>query len=170
MEQLIGDYKIFFSYLYKHLTEIDIPIEGFALSHLNYRVATMHEYETTRERLKDFSKEFVETQFNGRAVSVFILKEPLVLAKGFAVPLIELPAPREAHTYPTGLEHLGINVGDKLPEFKEKYKDIITGVKDRRPYCYPAFITFENGITAKFYERSLREVVLLQGWKFEKLQ
>jgi len=84
--------------------------------------------------------------------------------------LIELPAPREAHTYPTGLEHLGINVGEKLPEFKEKYKDVITGVKDRRPYCYPAFITFENGTSAKFYERSLREVILLQGWKFEKLQ
>lgn len=169
MEQIIGDYKTFFEYLNHRLREIDIAIDGYSLSHLNYRVETIPEYEQLRDELKKFCKEFVETQFNGRAVSIFVLKDPLQLATGYAVPLIELPAPHKEHTYPKGLEHIGITVGEKLPEFKEKYKDVITGFKDYRPYAYPAFITFENGTTVKFYERSLREVVLLEGWKFEEL-
>jgi hypothetical protein len=83
--------------------------------------------------------------------------------------MIELPAPRAAHMYPSGLEHLGINIGDDLPIFKERYKDVITDIKDRRPYCWPACITFPNGHTAKFYERSLYDVVLMQGWTFKRL-
>jgi hypothetical protein len=71
--------------------------------------------------------------------------------------------------YPSGLEHLGINIGDDLPIFKERYKDVITDIKDRRPYCWPACITFPNGHTAKFYERSLYDVVLMQGWTFKRL-
>jgi len=49
----------------------------------------------------------VETQFNGRAVSILILKEPLLLEDGFTVSMIELPAPRAVHMYPSGLESIG---------------------------------------------------------------
>lgn len=38
------------------------------------------------------------------SISILILQQPLILEDGFQVSMIELPAPRPAHMYPTGLE------------------------------------------------------------------
>ena len=111
----------------------------------------------------------METLFNGRAVSILILKSPLELEGGFSVSVIELPAPRPAHMYPSGLESVGIFIGHELPEFKQRYRDKLTGVKEHGKHCQPAFITFDNDKTVKFYDHTLEEIILLQGWRFEQL-
>ncbi len=165
IKRLIGDYEGFFAEVKAGLDGIGIDISRMPLSHLNYRVETAAEYVRVRDGLKAHCRQFVETQFNGRAVSILVLEVPVKLADGYEVSVIELPAPRPAHMYPRGLEHLGIVVGEDLPAFKAKYARVITGVKDRRPYCFPAFITFAGGVTAKFYERDLLEVVRMQGWE-----
>ena len=83
------------------------------MSHLLYRTCEQSEYEQLRDELVKYSSEFVETQFNGRAVSILILKDPLVLADSFVVDMIELPAPRVEHMYPSGLESIGLVVTDR---------------------------------------------------------
>lgn len=166
---IIGDYKAFFSDLLYRMHNIGIDCIGMPLSQLLYRVSTVTEYEQLRDQLKPFCREFVETEFNGRAVSIAILKEPLILSRGFTVSVIELPAPRLAHMYPTGLESVGIHVGSDLPEFNRKYRDVLMGIKDHGTYCKPSFVTFDNEKTVKFYDYSLSEIVLLQGWQFENL-
>lgn len=162
VQQIIGDYKAFFSDILVRLTKVFIDIEGMPISHLCYRVTTIPEYEKTRDQLKAFCAAYAETRYNERPISMLLLKEPLVLSEDYSVSLIELPAPRTAHTYQSGLEHVGIIVGETLPRFKELYKAVLTGEKDRGPYCQPAFITFDNGKTAKFYERSLQEALRLE--------
>jgi predicted metalloenzyme YecM len=167
LEQLIGDYQTFFSDLLHRLKNSGINITGMPLSHLLYRVTTLSEYEMLRDQLKVFCCEFVETQFNDRAVSILILKEPLVLEEGFIVSMIELPAPRLVHMYPSGLESIGVTVGKTLPSFINQYHDVLTGIKDHGEHCQPAYITFNNDKTAKFYDISLREIVILQGWSID---
>ncbi len=169
IEQLIGNYQAFFSDLLHRLKKVGISMSGMPMSHLLYRVATIPEYEALRDQLKVFCSEFVETQFNGRAVSVLILKKPLMLEDGFAVSMIELAAPRSVHMYPSGLESIGMVVGKTLPQFIKQHSNVLTGVKDHGEHCQPAFITFENDKTAKFYDISLREIVALQGWEIAKL-
>ena len=71
--------------------------------------------------------------------------------------------------YPSGLESIGVVVGDGLPPFIMLNDEVLSGVKDHGEHCQPAFITFDNDKTAKFYEISLREIVIRQGWKIEKL-
>ncbi len=164
LEQLIGNYQTFFSDLLHRLKNLGVNITGMPLSHLLYRVTTLSEYEMLRDQLKAFCCEFVETQFNDRAVSILILKEPLMLEDGFMVSMIELPAPRSVHMYPRGLESIGVTVGKKLPSFIKQYHDVLTGIKDHGEHCQPAFITFDNDKTAKFYDISLREIVIRQGW------
>lgn len=164
IEQIIGNYKAFFSDLLYRMKKLGIDISGMPMSHLLYRTTTLPEYENLRNELKKYCSEFVETQFNGRAVSILILAKPLQLEGGFTVSMIELPAPRAVHTYPSGLESIGVVVGKSLPNFIEKYRDVLTGVKDHGVHCQPAFVTFENDKTAKFYDISLREIVILQGW------
>lgn len=79
--------------------------------------------------------------------------------------MIELPAPRLAHMYPSGLESIGVIVGKSLPELINNHNHELTGVKDHGKYCQPAFITFDNEKTIKLYDISLREIVIHQGWK-----
>src|SRR5471030_2018976 len=107
IEQLIGNYQAFFSNILHQLKRVGIIISGMPMSHLLYRVTTLSEYEYLRDQIKQLCCEFVETQFNGRSVSILILQEPLILEEGFQVSMIELPAPRPAHIYPSGLESIG---------------------------------------------------------------
>jgi predicted metalloenzyme YecM len=169
IEHFIGDYKAFFSDLLHRMKKVEINIKGLPMSHLLYRVVTLAEYEALRDNLKSFCSEFVETQFNGRAVSVLGLKKPLQLEAGFEVSVIELPAPRPVHMYPSGLESIGVIVGKSLPAFIKQHSSVLTGVKDHGEHCQPAFITFDNDKTSKFYDISLNEIIALQGWKLEKV-
>jgi predicted metalloenzyme YecM len=166
IENLIGDYQAFFSDLLNRMKQAGISIQGMPLSHLLYRTATLPEYEKLRDELKRYCSEFVETQFNGRAVAILVLAQPLQLEDGFTVAMIELPAPRAVHMYPSGLESIGVVVGKKIPDFIKQYQAVLTGVKDHGQHCQPAFITFDNDKTSKFYDISLREIVRLQGWEF----
>ena len=169
IEQIIGDYHGFSTDLMVRLATKSIDIMGLRLSHITYRVTTMEEYTEIRDQLKGFCREFVETQFNGRSISILLLKKALILTESCSVSMIELPAPRAVHMYPNGLEHLGIIVGNTLPQFKTCYKNVLTGEKDHGEFCRPAFITFNNGKTVKFYDRSLEEILLLEGWKLQRL-
>jgi predicted metalloenzyme YecM len=169
IKDMIGDYDIFFSDLLSRLKKCDIDVTDMPMSHLTYRTTTESEYETLRDQLKIDCSEFVETQFNGRAVSIHILKKPLLLEDGFTVSMIELAAPRTQHMYLSGLESMGIIIGKKLPVFINEYKNALSGVKDHGEHCQPAFITFNNDKTAKFYNISLREIVILQGWQIERI-
>jgi len=57
----------------------------------------------------------------------------------------------------------------ELPEFIKAHNAVLTGVKEHGEHCQPAFITFDNDKTAKFYNISLREIVLLQGWNIARI-
>lgn len=170
IEKIIGNYQEFFSDLLNRMKKAGINIEGMPLSHLLYRTVTTPDYEKLRDELKNYCSEFVETQFNDRAVSILILEKPLLLEDDFTVSMIELPAPRSVHMYPSGLESIGVIVGKQLPEFIKQYDDVLTGVKYHGEHCQPAFITFDNDKTSKFYDISLREIVRLQGWEIEKVK
>lgn len=165
IQQVIGDYESFFADVLLQLKKLHIDIQGMPVSHICYRVATISEYETIRDQLKPLCSQYNEHNFNGRPISLFILKIPLTLSKDFTTSMIELPSPRQTHMYPTGFEHVGIVIGKGLTEFKKKYKDIFTGEKDRKYYTLP-FVTFPNGSSVKFYEHSLKEIVELEGGKF----
>lgn len=170
IENLIGDYQTFFSDILSGVKKSGINITDKVLSHLTLRVETQTEYTYLRDEILNVCREFVETQFNGRAVSILILKKPLILEDDYRVEMIELAAPRSVHMYPTGLESLGFMIGKDLPAFIKKHRDVLTGIKDHGIHCKPAFLTFENEKTAKFYDISLREIVQLQGWKIAHLK
>lgn len=157
----------FYYSLENELNNVELKTIGMDVSHICFRVATQSEYQSIQIMMKSNSNEFVETQFNGRAVSIFVLKKAIKVSNSHEISVVELPAPRESHTYRTGLEHIGYIVDD-LDTFKVEFKSILSGEKIR-PFTIPAFIEFENSITAKFYEQALYEIIKLQGFKFETL-
>lgn len=166
---LIGAYKAFFSDLIYRMNLVHIDIGGMPLSHLLYRTETLAEYETLRDDLKKFCCKFVETQFNGRAISVLVLKEPLLLADGFQVSTIELPAPKSEQQHSSGLESIGVIIGAALSTFIQQHKSVLTSIKQGGEHSQLASITFNNNKTAKLYDVSLTEIVTAQGWVMELL-
>lgn len=163
---LIGDYQGFFSDLLKRTKLAGIDISNKPISHLLYRTTSTDEYETLRDELKPCCNGFVETQHKGRAIALLILREPLLLGDGHQVSAIELPAPKPNKPCDSGLESIGIIIGDELPQFIEKHKETLTEIKNQGQL---ASITFDNNKAAKFYMRPLKETVTSQGWMIDKL-
>ena len=65
-----------------------------------------------------------------------------------------------------GLEHVGFVVGDALESFVTRFSDVLDGRQDQGAYCKPAYLLFDNGTRAKFYQLPLKRVVELEGHSF----
>lgn len=166
MENILGDYRTFFRDLRQRTVDAGIDIAGCPLSHVAFRTATLEEYDDVQARLKPWCRANVENAWNGRRIDKLLLKEPLELDEGWPVSLIELIPPPHRKDWPMGLEHLGVVIGESFDEFTREHRGRFTGRQDQGPYCQPAYISFENGRTVKFYRHSLHDVVEMEGRPF----
>src|SRR5436190_11924155 len=80
LENIIGNYNTFFEDLLNRVRKAGIEVPNVPIVNFLYRASTLPEYETLKNKLMPLSKEFCESQFNGRAVSTFVLKEKIKLA------------------------------------------------------------------------------------------
>lgn len=166
IKKILGDYDLFFAQIVENLHSLNVDIANLPLSHLGYKCKSVEEYESVRDALLRKSDSIVENVHNGRPIAKIILSEPLQLNGGFEVSLMEIMPPKNSQAQIDGLEHCGFVVGDKLDDFVDKHKTVITGIQDQGPYCQPAFIIFKDGLRAKFYKYSLKRVVELEGRQF----
>lgn len=165
-EDIIGDYRTFFGDVLARTRRAVGLMDAVPVSHVAYRTATLAEYRETRDLLRSISVADVENVWNGRPIDKLLLKQPLELAPGFCTTLIELIPPPHRQDYPMGLEHAGLVLGDTFDTFVETHRRVLTGQQDQGPYCQPAYVTFDNGRTMKFYRYSLRDVVEMEGRRF----
>ena len=166
VEDIIGDYRSCFADLRERLKAVGIDITGRALSHVAFRTATVAEYQEVQKELRKFCVADVENVWNGRPIDKLLLREPLSLDRDTYVALIELiPTPHQ-RDYPMGLEHVGVVIGETFEEFVKDHEAVLTGRQDQGPFCQPAYITFENNRTVKFYRYSLQDVVEKEGRSF----
>jgi len=166
IKDILGDYRAFFADLRARLTAAGIDIGGCPVSHLAFRTATDGEYLLVRDRLRAYCSSEIENVWNGRPIGKLLLARPLELDKQFDAPLIELIPPPHRQPFPMGLEHVGIVVGERFDAFCERHDGILGGRQDQGPYCQPAWITFANDRTVKFYRHSLKDVVEMEGRPF----
>lgn len=166
MQDILGDYRSFFAGLGQRLSGLGIDIAGCAMSHLAFRTASTDEYRAVQRRLAPWRRSHVENTWNGRPIDKILLDTPLDLGGGFTVDLIELIPPPHREPWPMGLEHLGVVIGDGLEAFVERHAGVLTGRQDQGPWCQPAYVTFRNGRTVKFYRWSLKDVVEKEGRAF----
>lgn len=166
LKMILGDYRRFFADLLARVTHAGIDVAGCPLSHVAFRTATMEEYFDVRDRLRAYCSAEVENVWNGRPIGKLLLARPLVVGDGWAVSLIELIPPPHRQPFPMGLEHVGVVIGEGFEAFCRKHDAVLTGRQDQGPYCRPAYITFENDRTVKFYRHSLKDVVEMEGRPF----
>lgn len=170
IENIIGNYKVFWNELVSLMKVKDISLNDQRVSHLGVRVESFELYRKKLEELKCLSHSFAENIHNGRSIAKLKLKVSLELEKGFYVDLIELMPPKPNSDYLPGLEHVGIVLGDKLKDFFHAHKDVITGRQNQSSICKPYYIQFKNQKRVKFYNLSLEEVVRQEGHEFHILE
>jgi hypothetical protein len=98
---------------------------------------------------------------------MILLVQPLDVLDGALVPLIELIPPVHQRVYRMGLEHLGVVVGEGVDEFSRVHRRALTGQQFQNSDNEPYYVLFEDFTHVKFHRRSLREVVELQGARFD---
>jgi predicted metalloenzyme YecM len=167
--EIIGDYRSFAAMQRDRLLGRGIDIAPYALSHLAVRVADWDLYVHQRTLLERHATANSENLWNGRPISLIVLAEPLEVLDGTPVSLIELIPPVHQRVYRMGLEHLGVVVGETFDDFFQEHRPVLTGQQFQGPtrHVEPYYILFEDFTHVKFYRRSLRDGVVLQGRSFD---
>lgn len=164
---IIGDYRAFAAQQRDRLLARGIDIAPYALSHLAFRVSEWDQYVHIRTLLERHASANRENVWNGRPISILVLKEPLEVLDGKVVQDIELIPPVHQRVYKMGLEHLGVVVGDGFDEFSRKYRPALTGQQFQSETVEPVYVLFEDFTHVKFYRYSLRAGIELEGGTFD---
>jgi len=171
ISEVLGDCAGFYRQQAGRLREMGIEVAGRAVSHLAFRTETLEAYLAIRRQLEPLCAANVENVWGGRPISKLLLNEPLRLGPNTATELIELIPPshpdRYQSDYALGLEHVGIVLGEGFADFGKNYAHLMSGQQDQGPFCQPYFVTFPDHTNVKFYERSLHDVCVLEGRKFD---
>ena len=167
IEEVIGDYRGFAAQQRDRLLARGIDITLYSLSHVAFRVPEWNQYVHVRTLLERHAVANRENVWNGRPISKIVLAEPLTVLDGIALSLIELIPPVHQRVYRMGLEHLGIVVGEGIDAFSREHRAALTGQQFQSADNEPYYVLFEDFTHVKFYRRSLREAVELEGRRFD---
>ena len=164
---IIGDYRGFVAQQHARLLARGIDIRPYPLSHLAVRVAEWDQYVHVRTLLERHATANLENVWNGRPISMILLVTPLEVLDGTAVPFIELIPPVHQAVYKMGLEHLGVVVGEGVDAFSREHRAALTGQQFQSADNEPYYTLFEDFTHVKFYRRSLYDVRVLEGARFD---
>jgi len=167
VEDVIGDYRAFIALQRSRLRARGIDIAPYEFSHLAFRVTEWDQYVHVRTLLERYSDANMEGVWNGRPMSMLLLKSPLKVEGRGGIPLIELIPPVHQRVYKMGMEHFGVVVGEEAEEFSRRHRDALTGQQFQNRWNEPYYILFEDFTHVKFHQRPLRTVVELQGGTFD---
>lgn len=168
IEKILGNVTSFVNEILEKLRKTGLDIDDFEIDHLCYRVENIQQYNKMKKEMMKFTKAYSEKIHHGRHFSHFILKKPLKIGT-YEINVLELPSPKPDRHFKKGLEHLEMVVGSKFNEFVKKNSALWSGRDDSGPFNQPVFITFENGISVKFHQFALVDVLKMEKAKFNEL-
>jgi predicted metalloenzyme YecM len=153
----------FYSTQVARCADLGMDVTGYPVSHVAVRTRTWLDYARLRGQMERLSTANLENVWNGRPISKLMLREPVPVAPGAGVPLIELIPPFHQRVYRMGLEHIGFVVGDDVDDFSRRHRNVLTGQQFQSPICEPYYVLFPDYTHVKFYRWSLAEVCKREG-------
>lgn len=93
------------------------------IDHLCYRTETMEQYEAVKSEFSKISRLIAEVIVQGRPIATYEFS-PALKASGWAVPYVEVPAPKQGNTYKQGIEHAEFVIIGEMDTFRDKYSHI----------------------------------------------
>lgn len=167
LEDVVNDYTTLVRRLVNAAEASGIVLSGLPIDHIGYRASSGEDYEAKKRNLMAQSQAYLETKPHGRLNTKCRLKESATV-DGFSFDLIEVASPKEGTPFSGVLDHIEFVVPENFIEFVERYTAIWSGSEDNGPFNRTVFIATSFGYV-KFHERSLDEVIRLEGKSFTAL-
>ncbi|MEO0731274.1 MAG: VOC family protein [Bacteroidota bacterium] len=158
----------FLNQLFTDLEPTPGVLDHLFLDHICYRVATIARYVALRDELLAAGNELlVESPINGRRISTFRLKSPIVHGRRH-IPLLELPEPKIGSPYPEGYEHVEFVTDRPLADFLPWISQHLGTPIDRKglakAHNADVRIHLSGKRSVKFHERSLEEIIIEENY------
>ena len=160
-QDVLGDYNHFLEHIFTMFDELDLMVKIEQVDHLCYRVKTHADYEAKKIEFNEIGELLIESMVNGRNICTYKLHTPIVF-KDKTIPLIELPAPKNSHSYNNGLEHLEFVTKEPLQKIVDRHPHLMFetfGINKK----INADITLKLGdYCIRFHNQSLEDVIKLE--------
>jgi predicted metalloenzyme YecM len=160
-QDVIGDYNSFLDHIFTMFDELDLAVKIVEVDHLCYRVKTLDAYKAKKIEFNEIGELLIESIVNGRNICTYKLKDPIVY-KDKTISLIELPAPKNSHSYENGLEHLEFVTKEPLQKIVDRHPHLMFetfGINKK----INADITLKLGdYCIRFHNQSLEDVIKLE--------
>lgn len=143
----------------RELDDLEMMPDISLIDHACYRVASVEAYQIIKGNLEQHATLLSEALINGRPIATYKLAQPLAIAPGYVLDVIEIPAPKAGRNYQEGFEHLEAVTKIPLKQFMVLYPNIqfdcsnLTALVNRDVSCI-----LKSG-HIKFHERSLEEII-----------
>lgn len=166
--------------LQNSLTQLGIleACKELSICHACVRIKNPDNVTELKEKVSQVGKIISSATVNGREILIIQLDTPLVIAD-WSISGIELPYPKQSHSYEDGLEHVEFvfsNTENSMDAIREKVLETIKNVSIeelKQKYSYsedepqaegdqkpnPTISIKVNGVGIKFHALSIQDVV-----------
>lgn len=169
VDELLEDPGAFYCALSERLSLMDIDTRQFPISQVAYRCRTFREYLRIRDGLELHAAANVESVWNGRPISKVLLREPLLLSRHVTAELVELIPPFHKRQFRIGLEHIAFVVGERVDEFAQQHRDVLSGQQHQGVVSESCYVRFDDQSHVKFCRESLRDICEQDGHRFDRI-
>lgn len=141
------------------LADLNIDLESSFIDHLCFRVETVEDYLTYKQKFSCVGKLLIESVIGGRNIANFKLFKP-IQCNGKVISVIELPAPKANSSYKTGFEHAEFVISKSFQEIQNSYKNINFDTRGLEKKHNPELkLKLKNNISIKFHHKSLENLI-----------
>jgi len=152
----------FLNKVHKHLDEKGIDVSKFELDHFAYQASSDSDYDILKEQFIKLGEEVSEAIVGGRRVGIFKLNEPIAY-KDKSISAIELIAPVEGKTPPSGLEHIEYVIDEDFLVFADRYPTLDWNkTKINRDEFPMLILDLGDNTTVKFHHKNVLDMVVEQ--------
>jgi uncharacterized protein len=160
-QDVLGDYNKFLDEIFTMFEELDLMVNIECVDHLCYRVKTLSDYQAKKLEFNEIGELLIESIVNGRNICTYRLHSPITY-KDKNISLIELPAPKNSHSYENGLEHLEFVTKEPLQKIVNRHPHLMFetfGINKK----INADITLKLGnYCIRFHNQSLEDIIKLE--------
>lgn len=134
------------------------------VDHLCFRTETESDYRRTCADFKKFSELLIESKVNGRLISTFKLKEPLVW-KDQIIDVVEVPAPKLGKKTRRGFEHIEALISESFASFTARHASLKFDFRGAQKPFNPEIELATRVGAVKFHHMPLEAVVRVENKK-----
>jgi predicted metalloenzyme YecM len=158
---MINQAYLFLDKIFSILNEKKINIEKWEIDHLCYRTTDLENYEKIKNDFSKLGDFLIESEVNGRNIATYRLNSPVVY-KGYTIPLVEVPAPKNGKPPVEGWEHIEVVIDIGFDELMKKYPEIDFDTKALSKELNPELVIKFGDCAIKFHHQSLDDVIKIE--------